>query len=162
VTIGSTSGLQSGSLAASIRPTSAGATFGSLSIQPIGAHLPPSQSGSRPPSRRWPPLQIYPPGGRHSRLLGTAPDVWGTAADSLPSDWIGCRGRIWGAAGGDAQGARDVGHGVVDGDASCPVPGSRLRASSAAATRHGRDSERDHYRRLIGESGRAGLIRGDF
>jgi hypothetical protein len=46
--------------------------------------------------------------------------------DSLPSDWIGSRRGIWGAAGGDgngdAEGERDVGHRAVDSDAGFRLP----------------------------------------
>jgi hypothetical protein len=124
VTIGSTSRLPSGSLAASSRPTAAGAAFGSLLIPPIGRTSTAMAEWFGRLSRRSPPSQGYPPGGRRSHLPGIPPDVGRAAADSLPSDWIGCRGGIWGSARGigDVEGARDVGHRAVDSDAELRAP----------------------------------------
>jgi hypothetical protein len=64
------------------------------------------------------------PGGWCSRLLGIPPDVRGAAVDNPLSDWIGCRGGIWGTTGadGDAEGAPDVGHRAVDRDTELRVP----------------------------------------
>jgi hypothetical protein len=75
-----------------------------------------------------PPLAAIagtPLGGRRSHLLGISPDVGGAAADDLPSKWIGCRGGVCGASGGDGDAELRVPEicpdGIKDGEGDIPA-----------------------------------------